>query len=385
MLDSTTVEIEGNDDYYSNWGFYYQCKLKNLENMSNHAGLLETSKEIVGKFAVNDEILFSEDFKIMRFNLRKAHTLLALDCIEQNQLESAITHIEECFKIKSGHGEYEDPFIISYEPQALIYLRAFKNSPEKYQDKFFASLMLLEKKADQEYYVNITDAELKDFINNDAYLFFKQNKPIEKLRRAKQGETWRESIKRFKDAFVLLDFDEEEYSFDKNALSEKEKETAETLNALEQQLQCKLPADLRELYLTQGAFDLRYSQAWGSLRIYPAKKIAGLVLSIVRHWGGRPEFKESFSEQQITFLNENLLVFGHIFHDDNAYTHLYFTKEGKFGGFHYDQDYWEDAYDILETLLKNPSARSMSLDDLIADATDTVIEKMIEDKEENDN
>jgi len=111
----------------------------------------------------------------------------------------------------------------------------------------------------------------------------------------------------------------------------------------------------------------------------------GLQLAIEDVWGGRPEFRKSFTEEQLQRLNREFIVFGHFFHNDNSYSHLYFTRSGGFGSLFYHQDDWAFTRELVEEMLGDPDDGTGTLDDLISTFANDVIEGLIEDRDTADN
>ena len=169
-----------------------------------------------------------------------------------------------------------------------------------------------------------------------------------------------------------------------------EKETLERVESFEKTCQCEIPSSLKSLYLEAGTFLIKSTESWGSIQLYSnldseykMHNIGGLVKTIELLWGGRPEFKESFTDEEINYLNSNYFSFGHYFHDDNVYTHYYFDKSGKFGSITYDQDDFEGTYnDYFKPLLKS-SLANQTFDELISSDVDQAIQYFLEEIEES--
>jgi hypothetical protein len=163
-------------------------------------------------------------------------------------------------------------------------------------------------------------------------------------------------------------------------------ETPETLAGWEARIGCAIPRSLRSLYLEHGAFTLRDPSYWRSLRLLDSgarlHMLAGLQVAIDDLWCGRPEFTENFDSPNIDRLNREFIVFGYFCHNDNAYTHLYFTRSGGFGALYYDQDDWNSAHALLEQMLKNPDEGTGTLDGMINGFANKVADALIAERDE---
>ena len=386
LLEKMDLDIQSEDDYYSDWGFYYQSYLDVLEDTEKDEELVVLSKEIINKFEVSEEVFYSQEYKIMRFNLRRAYGILSGECYIKENIKSALEYIVKCFDVKVGRGEYLDPFTVFYQLNALIYLEASKKISKDYLKDFYKALLLLEKKAEKIYEVEIDNAELKEYLNDEKYIEFKNNDPLEILKKGKENETWQEAIERFCKLFDYLDYeDDDDYKYDTNSFQSFEPIQEEELKKVEEKLSIKLPKELKNLYMTKGNFNMRDTMCWESMILYIPKRIDGLVANIDDHWGGRPEFEEELTEDEINYLNDNFKIFGYVCHNDNSYTHLYFTSDGTFGQIYYDQDDWDSMYCDLSELLREKTSNSISLDNLISWNTNIIIDKMVEEKEEEEN
>ncbi len=395
QLQKTTLQNTSPDDYYSNWSFYFRMRL----GCEQELGLSteETAKEMIallGWGQVSEEILFSNDSVALRIALRAAYTQAAQYDLQAGRLESAVQNIDQAFRIKSSLGEYEDPFFHSYETQARVYREAAKRDAGKYQNSFLASLQVLEKKMDDSRF-KLQDPSLKSDLQSEAYQNSKSEDPIEKLKRGPKGETWKQALDRMNKLNEILGlkppgFEDDPDEETMQVLEILKPETEATLKAAETKHKTSIPKTLRDCLLTHGAFRANEDIDWGSFRIYSSQQyetasiFSGLVSAVDGLWGGRPEFAESFSEDEIKFLNENYFCFGHYKVDDNAYKHLFFDRKGNFDDLYYHQDEWGDAEELFRALLSESSAK-YTFDAEIASCVDEVIERLLEVKEERDN
>lgn len=205
----------------------------------------------------------------------------------------------------------------------------------------------------------------------------------------KKGETWQEALVRYNQLLAIIKLNLEQKEIAQwYEVKTNEKETLERIEEFEKKCNCTIPEDLKKLYLEHGTFSIKQGGFPGSITLYSnfrkdnpygtMPNIGGLVEMIQSLWGDRPEFEEYFSTEEINFLNQNYFIFGHYFVDDNAYVHYYFDRQGKFGTIHYDQDYFDEAYeDYFKPLLKD-SLASMSLNELISSQIDNAISKLME-------
>ncbi|NHZ44398.1 SMI1/KNR4 family protein [Massilia aquatica] len=374
--------------HYPVWGKLFEVELAALEALGRPADMIAVATELTDKFRLSDDTLFGNDLVSFREVLRQAHGILALDCLARQDTTHAIALIEAAFKIKAGLGEYLDPFEALYDIRAQVYCQAADTDPETYRERLFSALNTLQKK-EVEHYRTVASARPKALFADPDFLAYQQNTPLQKLMRRNAGDTWKDAIKRFADVAELLGFDDYQASFNELTVSPPETEAA--LSQLELQLACTIPAALRQLYLEHGALQMREDGMWGTLAVYGSEHeprtppLSGLMDGIDSLWGGRPEFDDSFSEEELGYLNAHYVVFGHIHHDDNSYTHLYFNKNGGCGALYYHQDDWDDAYSSFEDMLTPPHAGGASFDSLFSNAVDEVIESMVSWKEDEDN
>lgn len=435
---SQTSLAEIGDGYYEGWGYYYKqyFELLKLRIATEQLGiaadvargpdcqgwlwyylqhqpaarvhelhqvLLKMARELLDGFMTEDkELLYSSSYLNLRAMFRAIYSLLGLEALAAGDIPLAVKEIEACFAIKSGYSEYLDPYTDYYQTKASLYQAAYSHDADSYRERYFAALMKLEKKADSEYYVTITNPLLQAQIVSPDYLAFQQEQPVERLRRGKPGETWQQALARFeamREALELVpadededyDEDDDEDDADWNRLTITAKETEAHLAEIESQIGCAIPASLRELLCNHGAFEMRDSDMWGSMRLYSNVNGAymhtakGLLASIDDTWGGRPEFDDYLKPAEVEALNRRFFCFGAYFHDDNFYTHYYFTREGRFGAIRYHQDEWNDMHDKLNALLADDTPGDFdTLDALLSSGVDDVIEAMVAWKEEND-
>ncbi|MGB4812108.1 MAG: hypothetical protein WBP13_06460 [Methylophilaceae bacterium] len=382
---------EINCDQYRGWLWYYSHAQK-TKDLADHKKILALAKTTLSYLTNDKASLYSGDYKRLRFAFRTAYVVLSLENFSNQDVTASVKHIDDFFKIKSGIDEYENPFVEGYEVKSLAYYEQYKQQPEKFEKKFFDALIQLESKEKTEYRVSILNEHLKSFLSNKKYVTYKNNGPIEKLRTGKSKESWQDAIKRFKKMSKLVTemFEYEEDETDWNHFKQYKNTSFVDIENLETKHQCKVPESLKDLFMHFGGFELRDKEGWGSLCVYSGAKnqyfpiFAGLLDMIEMLWGNRPEFEQYLAHNEIQSLNSSYFVFGHIFHDDNAYTHLFFTIDGKFGSVYYDQDNFNEFYESVKGLLANEGGFLDSLDVLISKSSDVIIEALIEWKEEKE-
>ncbi len=389
MLEDLRRAGESANDLYSFWGWYYQYGSAALAALNDPA-LVSWARELVDRFGtdVARDLLFCQDYIVLRQELRSAHTTLARAALEANDVPSAIVQIEACFKIKSGTGEHLDPFSSSYETKARVYLKASQIDPKRYRSKCHAALHLLEKKsAADAYRVRMTDHDVQCALKESAYLEYKSRDPIEKLRRGPKDESWPDALARYQNVRKKLKVPADYGG--SNDVRVLDQETEARLADVERSIGVPIPAALRECYARHGAFRVRDPDAWGSLKLYASARfdpdpfVLGIVSAIEWVWGGRPEFAASFTPEQLRALNAQYFCFGHYFHDDNAYTHLMFDRAGRFDSLYYHQDDWDSAQARLRALLDRSEA-ALSFDALMIECIDALIERLVELKQAHD-
>lgn len=139
-----------------------------------------------------------------------------------------------------------------------------------------------------------------------------------------------------------------------------------------------IPNELANFLLQQGALQSNaFADAWQTLHLFPAHQLVkmqtGLVTFIDSYWGGRPEFAEFLSTEQIRQLNEKYHVFGLTYIDDNVHDYFFFDQQGKFGHLSFDQDDCEPAMETLKMLLIS-SNLTLSLEQLLQAQLEAMLE-----------
>jgi hypothetical protein len=302
-------------------------------------------------------------------------------------------NIEVVFSIKSGPGEYKNPFAGSYETRAKVFREATRANPKKFEGEYLKALAMLQKMTERGE-VNLLDGSFEKEFGSESFKASRAADPIEQLKCGPAAESWRQSLERLETLSRRLEFpssdrEDEPDEGPSDVLEVLKQESEESIHAAEHSARVSIPLPLRECLLKHGPFRVNEDADWGSFRIYSSEKydtafiFSGLVDAVESLWGGRPEFKKSFNESEIQFLNDNYFCFGHYKIDDNAYTHLFFDKDGNFGDLYYHQDDWEDAKELFRELLQASSARS-TFDAEIVSCVDDVIARIIETKEERE-
>lgn len=398
LLEQQTVEAEGLDAH-ANWGHFFRELFRHAGHLPSPALALDLAREAIERFRLDKATLEHNDTVVVRLALRKARAMLAEAALDAGRIDEAMAQIDAGFEIKSSHGEYEDPFAPHVVLRARILLAAC-GADAAARPRFFDTLLQVEKKAPKEYETQLAlDAAPADFrawLADPAYAAYKRGHAVEKLRRGRKGEKWPAAVERVGRAIAALwpDTAQEDEVGDDGDDGWPEQvircapEAEATLAAFEAQLGCAIPPDLRTLYLQHGAFALRDPERWRSLRLPDSRAglpmLAGLVDAIDALWGGRPEFAHSFDAAQIARLNREFIAFGHFFHDDNAYTHLYFTRAGGYGVLYYDQDDWDSAHAVFKRMLVDPDQDTTTLDILVGAQADNVIDALIAARDEAD-
>jgi hypothetical protein len=396
-IQALTAEINSlrADDVYSSYGWYYQYSLMALQQLGElkeAAALAQDCVNKIASFEIDKSVFYHQALNQIRYALRRAHIILAQSYLRETNISLAIHHLKTCLDIKWGDSEYEDPFLYFYEPAAQIYLAAYESQPKKYKLTFYKALCKLQEKAKKESHaIKVEDPRLLNFLRDADYLQFASAKPIEKIRKGNPTEIWQAALQRFQQAHRLLKLSPKKKSeVDWNQLTIKPPTNETALALLEQEIKCALPESLRLLLLNHGAFEMRSRDAWQSLRLYDCFKnnqmptIGGLESVIDELWGGRPEFTDSFTKNDLVFLNAHYTVFGHYFVNDNAYYHLYFTPQGSFGSIFYDQDDWSEMEAKLKLLLTEADKNHTTLDGMISHFTNMAIEALIEQRNKLD-
>lgn len=390
LLQQQSIETDGPDGL-ANWAYFFKDLLAYSNHFPSRDMALEAAREAVVRFRIDKETLNHGALMSGRIVLRKSHAILAEHALGEERVADACAHISACFSVKSSSGEYEDPFAPFEVLRARILLASGREGDAR--GPFFDALLRAEKKARLDHRARLAleaaPSELRAWLEHPDFAAFKSGHAVEKLRRAHKGEKWPAAVKRVEAMIAVLWPDEvNEGQRVAESVTRYAAETAETLERLETQIGCAIPTPLRKLYLEHGAFTLRDPGWWRSLRLYHSgghlQMVDGLQNAINNLWGGRPEFAASFDAHSIERLNREFFAFGHFLHDDNAYTHLYFTRNGGFGVLYYHQDDWGSAYDSLQEILANPDHHTVTLDEVISEYANAVVDALIEMRDEAD-
>ncbi|MCP5159199.1 MAG: hypothetical protein H6975_07215 [Gammaproteobacteria bacterium] len=189
----------------------------------------------------------------------------------------------------------------------------------------------------------------------------------------KQIDEFQEFLAKFKDEDIV-----EQHGF-----SFKHPDTQDVIERLKNRISIPIPIDLENLLLTEGAFyHLYFADLWQTLQLYSAEELLnnrplGLLEVIDYEWGGRPELQDWFTEDAASRLNNENIVFGYRYEDDNVHDYFFFNSLGCFDHLYFDQDSMESARLKLYTLSQGPGSR-ISLDELLKNQLDILIKTIEE-------
>lgn len=155
-------------------------------------------------------------------------------------------------------------------------------------------------------------------------------------------------------------------------------ETEESIAQLKEKV--FLPEELTAFLLKYGAFESNgFADAWQTVQLFSVQELINRPLGIIEfidyYWGGRPEFADHFSSDQIATLNQQYKVFGLKYVDDNVHDYWFFDQKGKFGNLTFDQDDCEYAMKILKELLIS-SSLTLSLEELLNAQLESILEEV---------
>ncbi len=369
----------------SMWAYVFDYQRYLLYELNKKEDALEVCREAIAKFKEGDWAYLPE-YNVVRATKRASYNMLAWAAVEkdsnEHQLNEAIQLIESCFSTISPI-ESESVFDSFYETKALVYKKATEFNSDKYKRTYFSVLKKISNKK-----INIEDERILKDLKNSDFIAFMKDDPIKKLKKGEKGETWQQALNRYT-KFYELTLKPTNDSYDRNRITINKNETVERIAEFEKKNNCQIPIELKKLYLEHGTFSIRDEEELESIKLYSNKEskyalqnIGGLIQSIDELWGGKPVFKKSLSAQDIAYLNTNYFVFGHYLHDDDAYSHFYFDRNGKFGVLTYDQGDFPLAFnEYLSPLLKS-SLATLSLDELLSSQVNFLIKKVLEEEEE---
>lgn len=152
----------------------------------------------------------------------------------------------------------------------------------------------------------------------------------------------------------------------------KEPESDEAIAAWENELGTTVPTQLKLVLMENGAFSngCPLDMEERTFQIYSVEECRNMGNGLIKHiddlWGGRPEFEDSFSEDEIALLNRDYVAFAEVCVNQNAFLHYYFDASGKFGWLYYDQDDFDSAKEsYFRPLLINTQA-AYSFDEIVS-------------------
>lgn len=372
------------------WAYIYDYRRYSLYELGKQDEALKVCREAIKKLNESQNWAYLPEYNVVRGTKRSCANLIAWviqeRAINEIELQEAIDSINLSFATISP---IEDRSVFSsfYDTKALVFKKAFQFNPEKYELLFLSSLKDLET-----YNVAFDDEGLAEDLKSELYLDYIKNNPLEKIKSTKTSEAWQDSLERYKAFLSLIKTQiENNLSLQSSKISDyygvifNDKEDQQIIKKFEADCDCQIPPALKSLYLQTGTFSVKNRQNWGSFHLYSEKSsdysmpnIGGMVKMIDSLWGGRPEFGEAFSPEEIKHLNENYFVFGDYFNDDNAYYHFYFDRQGNFGSVFYDQDDFDSAYKDFFKPLLTKSLAGQTLDDLLSEKVDLAIKSLVE-------
>jgi hypothetical protein len=377
------VDEEQYPDFFFDLGICYHYLLISYKEINDIANLKQTSLACIEKFsAIQESELNSFDFKIVRRALRLAYACEAMDYLLKSKFEESAEEIKKCFDLKYASGDNEDPLFDYYELRAKIFQHAAESNPTRWLSVFETHLIELEFKMTYNPALKVTDPALISTMKTENYQYNKRNHPLIIGSTQPDNETWPAAVERYKKFVMILD----RFNFSDEVVKPADflpKPTLAVIGNLEQKYNCKVPVDLGLFYLSHGPLTIHDPSSWGSFRMYDNQNerwplfspIIGLIDYTI--WGGRPEFEQSFSKDEIELIDSHYFSFGHIFIDDNCYEHLFFSRSGKFGSIEYDQDRWDLAEPLFRKLLTN-EFDFCTFDRIISNVITKVIDRHLE-------
>jgi hypothetical protein len=170
----------------------------------------------------------------------------------------------------------------------------------------------------------------------------------------------------------------DEDSFDWQRVIFSTPETEENIATLREKV--IIPEELAAFFLKYGAFKSNaFGDAWQTVQLFSVQELLDMPLGIIDfidyYWGGRPEFADYFSSEEITHLNQQYKIFGLKYVDDNVHDYWFFDQHGKCGNLPFDQDDCEPAMEILKELLIS-SNLTLSLEELLTAQFESILEEL---------
>lgn len=170
----------------------------------------------------------------------------------------------------------------------------------------------------------------------------------------------------------------DEDTFESQYVVFSDPDNEETLAQLKEK--AAIPESLAAFLLQYGACKSNwFGDAWQTVQLFSAQELLDMPLEIIDfidyYWGGRPEFVEYFSAEEIAQLNQQYKVFGLRYIDDNVHDYWVFDQYGKFGNLTFDQDDCEYAMDMLKELLIS-SNFMLSLEELLIAQFESILEEL---------
>lgn len=173
---------------------------------------------------------------------------------------------------------------------------------------------------------------------------------------------------------------EDEADIETYTFSLKPADSKTVIDGIESQSGFALPEGLKTLLTTDGAFHHEaFGMAWNVIRLYSAQEIYdrlshfGLVSFIDNEWGGRPEINRIFAEEETQKLNDQFLVWGYRYVDDNEHDYYVIDRAGQVMHVLFNQDDWEDVETNLRALLDG-TAEQYDFEEFVEEQLELVLE-----------
>jgi hypothetical protein len=166
-----------------------------------------------------------------------------------------------------------------------------------------------------------------------------------------------------------------------NDILKKPLETKESLARGEQRYSIQTPKPLSDFILTQGLIQINRAFQVGGNGDVAAEDRIPLVAFYNHKTGHYPNIldlplaiannftenfmKDSYSSEEIEIFKKNYFVFAKYNYNDQEYDYLFFTKDGRFGSFLFQDEDYKENKEILDSVLNN-SMKYVSFDQLIS-------------------
>lgn len=359
------------------WAWIYDGQRYSLYELGRFDEAMKVCNQAIEHLGQTTTWAYLSEHSHVRGTLRATHNMMAWILCERAQnlvdAEVALDHIDRCLKTVSPiDGTTLQEFD---ETHAMVLLKMieFVPDPAPFQTRLFKVLlkMVRQENADLD-----SNDKLQSIIKNDAFKAFVAEAPQTKLTSPPQNETAFEAVQRYTRALEYAKQIDEDMGhwFE---LKEPSPLSQQMIERFEKQIGIAYPPALRRFLLEHGPFKAGSDSSLSIMSGWRDENpSAGLVAYIDNVWGGRPEFEEEYTPEQIDRLNRTAICFSTLYINDDSHEYAFFDQNGKFGTIAYNQDDFPALKEILEPILERSNA-NQTFDEVVSHQITGLIDLMM--------